>query len=69
MPITLIAPGTVISVRKIGGSSDVKQHLNELGFVEGTQVTVISMTGGNLIVKVKDSRIALNKEMANKILV
>lgn len=69
MPLTLCSKGELLTVRKVGGSPEVRQHLNELGFTEGSKVTVISDIGGNLIVKVKDSRIALDKAMANKIAV
>jgi ferrous iron transport protein A len=69
MPLTLCSMGEMMTVRKIGGSQEVRQHLIELGFTEGSDITVISDIGGNLIVKVKDSRIALDKSMATKILV
>ena len=69
MPLTLCSSGEMITVRKIGGSPEVKKHLTDLGFTEGSPVTIISEIGGNLIVRVKDSRIALDKAMATKILV
>lgn len=56
-------------IRKVGGNPEVKKHLEDLGFVAGGPVTVISALGGNLIVNVKDSRIAISREMAGKIMV
>ena len=55
--------------KKIGGNEETKRHLETLGFVVGGQVTVISSLNGNLIVNVKDSRVAISKEMANKIMI
>ena len=69
MPLTLCSMGDVKTVRKIGGSQEVRQHLIDIGFTEGSEVTVISCLGGDLIVRVKDSRVALDKAMATKILV
>lgn len=69
MPLTLANPGEENIIRKIGGKPEVKKHLENLGFVAGGIVTVISTIGGNLIVSVKDSRIAISREMANKIMV
>ncbi len=69
MPLTLADTGEPIVIRKVGGSGEVKRFLENLGFVSGGVVTVISQTGGNLIVNVRDSRIAIGKDMANKILV
>ena len=69
MPLTLGSMGDVKTVRKIGGSQEVRQHLIDIGFTEGSEVTVISYLGGDLIVRVKDSRVALDKAMATKILV
>lgn len=68
MPLTVVSPGDLVTVRKIGGNSAIKQHLNELGFNVGTQVSVISSLDGNLIVKVKESRFALDAKLATKIL-
>lgn len=68
MPLTIVSQGTLVTVRKIGGNSAVKQHLNELGFNVGTEVTVVSSLNGNLIVKVKESRFALDSKIAAKIL-
>ena len=69
MPLTLAGTGVPQIIKKISGSSEVKQHLSDLGFVVGGEVTVISTSMGNVIVKVKDARVAISKEMANKIMV
>lgn len=69
MPLTFATPGEENMIRKIGGSPEVKKHLENLGFVTGGTVTIISSIGGNVIVNVKESRIAISKEMANKIMV
>ena len=69
MPLTFAKEGEPISIKKIGGKEDTRQFLENLGFVTGAAVTVISTVGGNLIVNVKDSRIAIGKEMANRIMV
>lgn len=62
MPLTLAAVGEENIIRKIGGKPEVRAHLENLGFVAGGIVTVISTIGGNLIVSVKDSRIAISRE-------
>lgn len=69
MPLTLAEVGEENIIRKIGGRQEVKAHLENLGFVAGGAVTVVSAIGGNVIVNVKDSRVAVSKEMAQKILV
>lgn len=69
MPLTLASVGEENIIRKVGGNPEVKKHLEDLGFVAGGEVTVISAIGGNLIVNVKDSRVAISREMAGKILV
>ena len=69
MPLTLAAPGEESIIRKVGGNPEVKKHLEDLGFVAGGPVTVVSALGGNIIVKVKESRIAISQEMAQKIMV
>ena len=68
-PLTLTEIGEENIIRKIGGKQEVKAHLENLGFVVGGAVTVINAIGGNVIVNVKDSRIAVSKEMAQKIMV
>ena len=69
MPLTMAKTGETVTIRKISGKDEVRQHLAELGFVVDSDVTVVSEIGGNLIVQVKDSRIALDKTMANRIMV
>lgn len=69
MPLTLAEAGEKNIIRKIGGKQEVKAHLENLGFVVGGVVTVIHRIGGNVIVNVKESRIAISKEMAQKILI
>ena len=69
MPLTLAAVGEENIIRKIGGKPEVRAHLENLGFVVGGNVTVISAIGGNLIVNVKESRVAVSREMAGKIMV
>lgn len=69
MPLTLANVGEENIVRRVGGSPDVKRHLENLGFVAGGAVTVISELGGNVIVNVKESRVAISREMAMKIFV
>ena len=69
MPLGMANVGDVNVIEKITGRDEVRQHLAELGFVVGTQVMVVSEMGGNLILSVKDSRIALDKTMAMRIMV
>ena len=69
MPINLADPGKENVIKRIGGSPEVKQHLENLGFVVGGSATVVSSIGGNIIVNVKESRVAISKEMAAKIMV
>jgi len=69
MPLTMARAGEVNHIKKIGGRDEVKRFLENLGFVVGGAVTVISEISGNLIVNVKDSRIAISREMASKIIV
>lgn len=69
MPLTLAKTGEANFIKKITGKDEVRQHLCELGFVVGECVTVVSKIGGNMILNVKDSRIALNREMAQRIMV
>jgi len=69
MPLVLSEPGEAQIIKKIGGSPEVKQHLADLGFNVGGEVSVVSMLGGNLIVKVKESRVAVSEELARKIMV
>lgn len=69
MPLTLAQAGEENIIRKIGGKPEVKAHLENLGFVAGGTVAIINTMGGNVIVNVKESRIAISKEMAQKIMV
>lgn len=68
MPLIFATPGQPHPIRSIGGKPQIKQHLENLGFVPGVQVTVVSTLGGNVIVNVKDTRIAISREMANHII-
>ena len=69
MPLTLAKQGETVTIRKITGKDEIRQHLAELGFVVDGEVTVVSELGGNLILQVKDSRIALDQSMANRIMI
>ena len=69
MPLTFCTIGESFTVKRLGGENVVKQHLNELGFSVGTPVTVVASLGGNVIVKVKESRIALDRKLACRIMV
>lgn len=69
MPLTMVQVGEPNVIRKVGGKEETRRFLENLGFVAGGVVTVISETGGNMIVNVKDSRVAIGKDMANKIMV
>ena len=69
MPLILGTPEETYIIKKIGGSPETKKHLENLGFVEGETVRVVSDIGGNLIVQVKDARVAISRELAIKILV
>ncbi len=69
MPLTMAASGEINTVKRINGKDETRRFLENLGFVKGGQVQVISEISGNLIVNVKDTRIALSQSMANRILV
>ncbi len=69
MPLTMANVGETNVIKKIGGKEETRRFLENLGFVVGGVVTVISEVGGNIIVNVKESRVAIGKDMANKILV
>ena len=69
MPLTMISTGEPNIIKKVGGKEETRRFLENLGFVVGGTVTVVSQIGGNMIVKVKDSREAIGKDMANKIMV
>ena len=69
MPLALANPGEENLIRKVGGSPEVKKHLEDLGFAAGGTATVVATLGGNIIVKIKESRIAISEEMARKIMI
>ncbi|MDD3219444.1 MAG: FeoA family protein [Lachnospiraceae bacterium] len=67
MPLTMANVGEDVLIKKIGGKDETKRFLETLGFVVGGSVSVVTEINGNMIVNVKDSRVAISKEMANKI--
>lgn len=69
LPLTMASQGEPMTIKKIGGKQETKKFLKTLGFVVGGTVTVVSEINGNMIVNVKDSRVAIGKDMANKIMV
>ena len=69
MPLVVAPTGEQQMIKRIGGSEEVKRHLQELGFVPGGYITVVNEIGGNLIVNVKESRVAVDKSLAQKIFV
>ena len=69
MPLTFAGIGEENIIRRVGGKPEVKRHLENLGFVAGSDVTVINTIGGNLIVKVKEARVALSQELTQKIMI
>ena len=69
MPLSLAQVGEENIIKRIGGSPEVRKHLEDLGFVAGGTATVVSTLGGNLIVKVKEARVAISEEMARKIMI
>ncbi len=69
MPLLVAPQGEPQIIKRVGGRDEMKKHLNDLGFVPGGEITVVSDLNGNLIVNVKDARVAINKELAGKIFV
>ena len=69
MPLTVADTGEEYVIKRIGGKPEVKQHLENLGFVVGGNVSVITAMGGNVIVNVKEARVAISEEMARKIMI
>ena len=69
LPLTMASQGEPVIIKKIGGKQKTKKFLETLGFVVGGTITVVSEINGNMIVNVKDSRVAIGKDMANKIMV
>ena len=68
IPLTAAKAGETVTIKKITGRDELRRHLAEMGFVVDDDVTLVNQMAGNLIVQVKDSRVALNKDMANRIL-
>lgn len=69
MPLSMVKQGEPNTIRKVGGKEETRRFIENLGFVAGAEVTVVSENNGNMIVNVKDSRVAIGKDMANKIMV
>ncbi len=69
MPLSFARAGEEHTIKKVGGQPEIKQHLKDLGFVEGTNLTVVSELAGSQIIEVKNVRVALNRDMAAKIMV
>ena len=69
MPLTMMRTGDNAIIKRVGGKEEIRRFLESLGFVEGSDVKVVSETCGNVIVNIKESRVAISKEMANKIMV
>ena len=69
MPLSMVKPGETNTIKKVGGKEETRKFLENLGFVTGGEVTVVSEIEGNLSVNVKDSRVAIGKDMANRIMV
>jgi ferrous iron transport protein A len=69
LPLSLAQQGEENIIKRVGGNQETKKHLEDLGFIVGGEVTVINSLGGNVIVNVKDTRVAISEEMARKIMV
>lgn len=69
MPLTMAKPGETNCIKKVTGKDEVRRHLAEMGFIVGERITVVSELAGNMILQVKESRIALDKTMANRIMI
>ena len=69
MPLTMLNIGETGKIKRIGGNEETRRFLNNLGFVVGTVVSVVSAIGGYVIVNIKDSRVAINEDMAKRIMV
>ena len=69
MPLTMASIGETNTIRKVGGNEETKRFLENLGFVAGAEITVVSAIGGNVIVNIKHSRVAINQDMARHIMV
>ena len=69
MPLTMVNIGDESIIKRVGGKEETRKFLEKLGFISGSTITVLSSMGGNIIVNIKESRVAISKEMANKIMV
>ena len=69
MPLTMASIGEANTIRKVGGNEETKHFLENLGFVAGAEITVVSAIGGNVIVNIMDSRVAINQDMARHIMI
>lgn len=69
MPLTMAGEGEITTIKKVGGKEEIRRHLENIGFVPGAAVTVVSANNGNVIVNVKEARVAISREMANKIMI
>lgn len=69
MPLTMATEGEVTSIKRIGGREEIRRHLENMGFVPGADVAIVASNQGNVIVNVKNARVAISKEMANKIMI
>ena len=69
LPLNLAEPGEELIIKRVGGSPEMKKHLEDMGFTVGSAVQLISALGGNVIVKVKESRVALSNELARRIMI
>lgn len=69
MPLTMLNIGETGEIKRIGGNEETRRFLNNLGFIVGAEVSVVSAIGGNVIVNIKDSRVAINEDMAKRIMV
>ena len=69
MPLTMAKAGETVTIKRISGKDEIRQHLAELGFVVDSEVTVVNEIAGNLILQVKESRLALDRTMANRIMI
>lgn len=67
MPLLMAKPGEVNIIAAVRGKNEIRRHLENMGFVEGAKITIVAESGGNLIVSVKDARVALSKNLASKI--
>ncbi|MBQ1424494.1 MAG: ferrous iron transport protein A [Lachnospiraceae bacterium] len=67
MPLSMVGTGDMVTIMKIKGTDEVRQHLAELGFIPGEEISIVNQVSGNLIIQVKDSRVALDRSMANRI--